>query len=95
LRDRRRRASRRWHWSHDDKRVILHRHGRLDPERVWQANIMIGMPVWWTGLFGDPRALSYVVPRILRFPERRSEIAKLRAEIEEMRKTVSVRAEAV
>jgi hypothetical protein len=29
-----------------------------------------------------------------KFPERRNEFAKLRAEIEEMRKTVSVRAEA-
>jgi hypothetical protein len=35
------------------------------------------------------------VARIIKFPERRNELAKLRAEIEEMRKTVSVRAEAV
>jgi hypothetical protein len=40
------------------------------------------------------RARLYTA-RVIKFPERRSEIAKLRAEIEEMRKTVSVCAEAV
>jgi hypothetical protein len=35
----------------------LHENGYLDPEGVWLANIAIGSP-WWTGLFGDPRALS-------------------------------------
>jgi hypothetical protein len=70
--------------SHDERRVATHRFGRLDLERVWLANIAIGIPAWWVGLFGDARALSYVVPQVLRFPERRSEIAKLRAEIEEL-----------
>jgi hypothetical protein len=65
---RRRPASRRWHWSHDDKRVLLHRHGYVDPQRVRFANIMIGMPVWWNGLFGDPRALLYCTPQVLKFP---------------------------
>src|SRR5260221_13193122 len=84
---RKRRAHRAWRRRfrlyHDDRRVLLHRHGYVDPQRVRFANIMIGMPVWWNGLFGDPRALSYCVPQIIRFPERRSEIAKLKAEIKE------------
>jgi hypothetical protein len=53
---------------------------------------MIALPARWTGLFGDPRGLSYVVPyymaRVIKFPERRSEIAKLRAEIGEMRANI-------
>jgi hypothetical protein len=92
MRERRRSASRRWHWCHDDRRVLLHRHGCLDPERVWLANIMIALPACWTGLFGDPRALTYVVPyhgaRILKFPERRSEIAKMRSEIQAVRSEI-------
>ncbi len=73
-RERHRRASRmarRLKWSHDDRRVLLHRYGWVDPERVWLANIMIAMPACWTGLFGDPRAicaLSYYVPNVIRFP---------------------------
>jgi hypothetical protein len=70
--ERRRRASRtsrRHTLSHDDRRVLLHRHGYLDHERVWLANIAIGM-AFWAGLFGDPRALSYCVPHVLKFPGR-------------------------
>jgi hypothetical protein len=92
LRERRRRASRtarRPTLFHDDRRVAAHRFWPLDRERVWLANRAIGWP-WWAGLFGDPRAaLSYYVPsNIVRFPERRSQIAKLRAEIEELRRAV-------
>jgi hypothetical protein len=51
------------------------------------------------GIFGNLDAALHYLPcraaRILKFPERGSEIARLRAEIEEMRKTVSVCAEAV
>ena len=58
---------------------------------------MMGSPFW--GVFGDPtivlRYASPYTPRVIKFPERRNEIAKLRTEIEEMRKTVSVCAEAV
>jgi hypothetical protein len=87
---RRRRASRTWRrhtLSHDDRRLILHESGYLDPERLWLANIAIAKPPWWAGLFGDPRAVAYVVPQIIIFPERRSEIARLRAEVEELART--------
>ena len=53
---------------------------------------MIGMTVspFW-GVFGDPTiVLRYASPytaRIIKFPQRRSEIAKLRAEIEELQRT--------
>ena len=80
--------------SHDERRVASYRFWPLDPERVWLANLAIGSP-WWTGLFGDPRAfwaLSYYVSNVIRFPERRSEVAKLRSEIEQLKKTVSVMA---
>jgi hypothetical protein len=102
-RERHRRASRlarRLTPSHDDRRVLLHRHGYLDPQRIWLARLAIG-EVWrpFYGIFGNAHALlnymPYHVARILKFPERRSEIAKLRSEIEEIRRTVSVRAEAV
>jgi hypothetical protein len=61
------RTSRRLTLSHDHRRIFLHRNGYLDPERLWLANIAIGMP-FCAGLFGDPRALSYVVPQVLKFP---------------------------
>jgi hypothetical protein len=44
---------------------------------------------------GNPNAASYYVVRIIKFPERRNELAKLRAEIEEMNRKLSVRVEAV
>jgi hypothetical protein len=91
---RRRPASRRWHWSHDDKRVILHRHGRLDPERVWLARIAIGNASWvhpFWGVFGDPTILLRYAPRytarVIKFAERRSDLAKLRIEIDELQRT--------
>jgi hypothetical protein len=77
--------------SHDERRVAAHRFWPRDPQRLWLANIAIGWP-WWAGLFGDPRAawaLSYFyVSNVIRFPERRSEIAKLRAEIGEIRANI-------
>jgi|GraSoi_2013_40cm_1033754.scaffolds.fasta_scaffold314965_1 hypothetical protein len=45
----------------------------------------------WARIFGDPNATSYYVARIIKFPERRSELGKLRAEIAEMSRIVSVR----
>ena len=77
--------------SHDQLRLM--RHYVIDPERVMLANCMIGMtgsPFW--GVFGDPTIVLRYAPRytarVIKFPERRSEIARIRAEIEEMRKTV-------
>jgi hypothetical protein len=94
----RRRIIQRHVLSHDQLRLM--RHYVIDPGRVMSANCMIGMtgsPFW--GVFGDPTMLLRYAPRytarVIKFPERRNEIAKLRAEIEEMRKTVSVSAEAV
>jgi hypothetical protein len=79
--------------THNQWRLL--QHYVIDPERVMLANCMIGMtgsPFW--GVFGDPTlVLRYASPytaRVIKFPERRNEIARLRAEIEEMRKTVSV-----
>jgi hypothetical protein len=89
----RRRIIQRHVLSHDQLRLM--RHYVIDPERVALINCVIGMTVspFW-GVFGDPTILLRYMPlytgRIIKFPERRSEIAKLRAEIEEMR--VSVRA---
>jgi hypothetical protein len=81
--------------------VLTHNQWRLlqryamDPERAMLANCAIGNASWCTpfaGIFGDLNAALYYLPcraaQILRFPERRSSLAKLRAEIEEMRKTV-------
>jgi hypothetical protein len=102
---RKRRAHRAWRRRfrlyHDDRRVLLHRHGYVDRARIEDCRRAIGGASWgpFAGIFGDLNAALHYLPchaaRILKFPERRSKIAKLRAEIEEMRKTVSVRAEAV
>ena len=52
-----------------------------------------GSPFW--GVFGDPtivlRYASFYTAKIIKFPERRSELGKLRAEIAEMSRIVSVR----
>jgi hypothetical protein len=46
------------------------------------------------GIFGDLNAALHYMPchtaRVIQFPGHRTEIARLRAEIEELRKTVSV-----
>jgi hypothetical protein len=44
---------------------------------------------------GNPSAASYYVVGIIKSPERRNELAKLRAEIEEMNRKLSVRVEGV
>jgi hypothetical protein len=103
---RKRRAHRAWRRRfrlyHDDRRVLLHRHGYVDRARIAEANAEIGNASWvhpFRDIFGKLNAALHYLPchaaRILKFPERRSDLARLRAEIEEMRKTVSVRAEAV
>jgi hypothetical protein len=90
----RRRIIQRHVLSHDQYRLM--RHYVVDPEHVMLANRMIGMtgsPFW--GVFGDPTiVLRYASPytaRIIKLPERRSELAKLRAGIAEMSRIVSVR----
>jgi hypothetical protein len=56
----------------------------------WQC---VMASLFW-GVFGDPTILLRYAPlytaRIIKFPERRSELARLKAEIKELRKTVSV-----
>ena len=97
---RKRRAHRAWRRRfrlyHDDRRVLLHRHGYVDRARIADANAAIGSASWlhlFWGVFGDPTILlhmPYHMARVIRFPDRRSELAKIRAEIKELRKTVSV-----
>ena len=72
-------------------------YGYVDPERTWRARIAIGNASWlqsFFGIFGDPTILLRYAPRytarVIKFPERRSELARLKAEIKELRKTVSV-----
>ncbi len=69
----------------------------VDLQCVELARLAIGAASWRPlgGLFGNPNYMPHDTARVIKFPERRSELAKLRAEIEEMRKTVSVCAEAV
>ena len=81
-------------------RLRHHRRAHNCAKPVALINCMIGTtgsPFW--GVFGDPTIVLRYAPRytarVIKFPERRNEIAKLRTEIEEMRKTVSVCAEAV
>jgi len=98
LRERRRRASRTSRWLrlyHDDRRVLLHRHDHVDRAGIAEANAEIGNASWmhpFSDIFGNLNAalhhMPYHMARILKFPERRSEIARLKAEIKELRKTV-------
>ena len=92
---RRRRAHRAWRRRfrlyHDDRRVLLHRHGYVDQARLIKANAEIGNASWlhaFAGIFGNLNdALHYLpcrVAKIIKFPERRSEIARLRAEVAEL-----------
>jgi hypothetical protein len=79
--------------SHDQYRVL--RHYVVDLERLVLANYAIGMVgALFSGVFGSPNAPPHLAflysARIIKFPERRNELGELRAEIEEMRKTVSV-----
>jgi hypothetical protein len=96
--ERRRRTHRAWRRRfrlyHDDRRVLLHRHGYVGQERLIDANAEIGNASWvhpFWGVFGDPTILVRYMPlymaRIIKFPERRSEIAKIRAELKELQRT--------
>jgi hypothetical protein len=96
--ERKRRTHRAWRRRfrlyHDDRRVLLHRHGCVDRARIADANAAIGSASWlqlFFGIFGDLNAALHYLPcraaRILKFPERRSDLARLRAEIEELQRT--------
>jgi len=54
---------------------------------------MMGSP--FLGVFGNLNAALhqafFYTARIIRFPERRGDLAKLRAELNELRRTISVR----
>jgi hypothetical protein len=77
--------------THDELRLM--RHYVMDPERVTLINRAIGMTgLLFGGIFGDLNAALHYLPchtaRVIQFPGHRTEIARIRAEIEEMRKTV-------
>jgi hypothetical protein len=81
--------------THDQRRIAAHCYCWDDLARMIAANAEIGNASWCTafaGIFGDVNAVLHYMPRptarIIRFPERGNEIAKIRAELEEMRKTV-------
>jgi len=72
------------------------RHYVVDPEHVMLANRMIGMTgsPFWACSATQPFVLRYASPYTrgsFKLPERRSELAKLRAGIAEMSRIVSVR----
>ncbi len=52
---------------------------------------MVGLP--WADVLGSPNAALRYMPlytaRIIKFPERRSEIAKLKAELEEVKRAIA------
>ncbi len=82
---------------HSDRRLTLHRSGRIDQARVANVNAQVGNASWvcpFGGIFGDINAALHYMPchtaRVIKFPERRNEIAKLRSEIQEVSRTVSV-----
>ena len=82
--------------SHDQRRLAWH-WCHVDQARVELGRRSIGAASWvhpFGEIFGDLKAVLRRVPRhvarVLKFPERRNEIAKLRSEIEEI-KRLSVR----
>jgi hypothetical protein len=79
-------------FSRDRRRLAWHYLGWVDPERVRLVNCMIGMiDSPWAHVFGDPNAASFYTAKIIKFPERRSELAKIRDDLDGMRRTMSVR----
>jgi hypothetical protein len=81
--------------SHNRRRVAGHYFGPRNPMRLAVANAAIGAAPRYDRLFGCCGTIVgphfFYFAKIIRFPERRSEIAKLRAEVAELRKTISVR----
>jgi hypothetical protein len=57
---------------HDERRVAGHRWA-FDYERVVNINMQIGASIHagligWSKIFGDPRAITYVMPEVIEFP---------------------------
>jgi hypothetical protein len=82
--------------THDEHRLRQH-FGYIDPRRVDLARMSIGAASWcspFRGIYGEvaPHSMPVCSATILKFPDRRSDIAKLRAEVEELRRFISVRA---
>jgi hypothetical protein len=82
--------------SHDERRLM--QHFVLDPKRVKLCRASVGTASWCSlfgNIFGDPTAVLPQMPcytaRGLKFSKRRSELAKIRDEIAEMKRTTSVR----
>ena len=67
--------------------------GQIDQARLEFARLSIGAACGpFAGIFCSPtvlRQMPHYTARIIKFPERRNEIAKLRSEIQEMSRTVS------
>jgi hypothetical protein len=51
---------------HKERRLAGHR-WRYDSERIAYANLCVGL-IAWARLFGDPKAVSHVVPEVIKFP---------------------------
>jgi hypothetical protein len=74
---------------------MQHEGGYVDPKRIELGRASIGAAPWchlFGELFGDPNAALHYMPRhtarVIKFPERRSELAKLRDEVREMNRVV-------
>jgi hypothetical protein len=81
---------------HDQHRLV--RHFNIDPERVEFCRASVGAASWcipFGGVFGRTYAVlhhgPYYTARVLAFPERRSELAKISDEIAEMERILLVR----
>jgi hypothetical protein len=78
--------------SHDQHRLRQHC-GYIAPERIELGRASIGAASWcsaFSGIFGEAGLHHTPIysATIIMFPERRSEIARLRAEVEELRRSV-------
>ena len=75
--------------SHSQLRLL--QHFIMDPERAMLVNLLISMAgLPWADVLGSPNAALhpafFYTAKIIPFPDRRSsELAKLRAEVEEIR----------
>lgn|SRR5262249_6186581 len=80
--------------SHDRRRVAWHYFGHTDYARLMLANDAIGLlGAPFSGLFGSPNAAPHLAflhsARIINFPRRAtSDIAKLRVEVEQIKRTL-------
>jgi hypothetical protein len=78
--------------THNQWRLL--RHQIVDPDRARYVNLVLGMagsPFW--SAFGDPRILLHqplYAAQVIKFPERRSsEIAKLKAELADLKRAIA------